>query len=158
MIRNALREGGFGFDEFVCVASGSHPSQLLRRVELAPQSGQQVHSSIRLAVQQDCNVITGHLNARGFLEGDGIRLVKGLLKHGGKSKKLAARRLINDDLLLVLVNRADAHFAGYHHVRLATSVPSFVDAFARAETLDLDLSGEDCGLIVVEQRKERNAS
>jgi hypothetical protein len=28
----------------------------------------------------------------------------------------------------------------------------------RAETLDLDLSGEDCGLIVVEQRKERNAS
>jgi len=82
----------------------------------------------------------------------------GLLEHGRKAEEVAMGGLVNDNLLLVLVDRGDAHPPRQHHVGLPADVPAFVDAFAGRKMFEFHLSGEHCGFIVVQQRKERHAA
>jgi hypothetical protein len=83
--------------------------------------------------------------------------VRGLLQHRCESEKLATARLIDDHLLLVFIDRGHAHCAGQHHVGSAAGLALFIDAFASDEVLQFNLTGQNGGLVVIEQRKKRHA-
>ena len=93
-----------------------------------------------------------------LFEGDGARLVRRLVEHGGKTEELARRRLIDHHFLMVFVHRGHPHLAGHQDVGLPAGVPDLVDALARRKTLHLHLAGQDGGLLVVEQSEERDTS
>ena len=62
---------------------------MLRRVELAGNSGQHIHAGVRLALEQDGDVVAVHFDAYGFFEGDRAGLMRGVLEHGGETEELA---------------------------------------------------------------------
>ena len=113
---------------------------------------------MRFPLQQDGDIVAGDLEAGGFLERDRVRLVRRLLQHRRESKELAVRRFIDDHFLVVFVHGGDPHFPRDHDVRLPARVSDLVDAFARRECLELNLAGQHRGFVVVQQRKEWNAS
>ncbi len=45
----------------------------------------------------------------GLVQRHRVGLMRGLLEHGGESEELPARRLVDDDFLLVLVDRGHPH-------------------------------------------------
>jgi hypothetical protein len=79
-----------------------------------------------------------------------------LFQHGGEAKELAVRGLVNNDLLTIFVDGRDADAAGHHHVGLTGLISDFVDALARSKMPHLDLTGENSGFLVIQQRKQRN--
>ena len=81
-----------------------------------------------------------------------------LLQHGSEAKKLAFRRLIDYDFLMVLIDRGDPHRAGDHDISLSARIADLPDALARSKGLDFDLCRQNRGLIVVQQGKQGNAS
>jgi hypothetical protein len=52
---------------------------------------------------------------------------------------------------VILIHRGDANLAGDQDVGLSSGVPHFVNALARGELLELDLSREHGGLLIVEK-------
>ena len=73
-----------------------------------------------------------------------------------KPKNSPLPGFIDDHFLLVFVDGGDADSAGDHDVGHAR-IAGLVDALARGEGFDFDLTGENGGLVVIEQGKERNA-
>ena len=69
-----------------------------------------------------------------LFERDRVGLVRRLLEHRGEAEEFAVRRLVDDDLLMILVEDGDTDFAGNHDVGAAAVVADFVDALARRET------------------------
>ena len=126
-------------------------------MKLAAQHGQHVHSGMRFALQQSGDVVAVHLQAHGFRDGDGLGLVRRLVEHGRKAKELAFRRLIDHDLLVVLIHGRDPDRAGYHHISSSARVADLPDTLARSKGLDFDLSRQNRGLVVVQQGKQGNA-
>ena len=45
----------------------------------------------------------------GFLQGDGVGLVRSLIEHGGEAEELTRRRLVDDDFLSVFIDRGYAN-------------------------------------------------
>src|SRR5437867_2758865 len=126
-VRDALGQRRFCFDHFVGVAHRAKPHQLLRRVKLLPQHRQHIHSRMRLALQKRCDVVSADFNAHRILDGRRVGLMRRPLQHGRKSKKLAVRRLIHHDFLLIFVHRRDAYFSGDHHVSLPARLTHLVN-------------------------------
>jgi hypothetical protein len=60
------------------------------------------------------------------------------------------RRLVDDDFLVVLIERGDPHPAGEHHVGLSRGVADLPDALPGRELLEFDLCGQDRRLFVVQ--------
>ena len=79
-----------------------------------------------------------------------------LFQHRGEAEELAVLRLVDDDLLMILVDGGDPNRPGNHHVGLAALVAHFVDALARGEIFEFHLAGQDLGLIGVEQGEQGN--
>src|SRR6516162_7746921 len=77
-----------------------------------------------------------------------------LLEHRGKTEKLAACRLIDDDILMIVVDSGHLNGSGDQHVRPLSGVADSVDALPRDEYLELDLRCEHGELVVVEQREQ----
>ena len=92
-------------------------------MELAAEHGEHVHAGVRLALQQHRDVVAVDLDAGGFFERERVGLVRRLLEHRREAEKLAVRRLIDDDFLMVLVDGGDPDLAGNHHVGLAAGSP-----------------------------------
>src|ERR1700722_16750419 len=99
MIRDMLTERGLPLDEVVRVAGDPHPHEFLSGVKLPPQCRQQVHSGLRLALQEDGDVVARHFETGGVLERYGAGMVRTLLEHRRKSEELAACRFIDNDFL-----------------------------------------------------------
>ena len=97
----------FFLDHLVGIARRANPHQLLRGVELAAQHGQHVHPGVRLALQQHHDVVAVDLDADRFFERDRLGLMRRLIEHGGKAEELAVRRLVDDDVLVILVDGRD---------------------------------------------------
>src|SRR5437899_10321569 len=125
-------------------------------MELTAQQGQHIHSRERLAFEQNSYVLPAYFEANRFFEGNSAGLVRRLLEHGGETKELAMSRLINNHFLLILVHGGDPDLPGNHYVSLSTRVADLVDALTRGESLELDLPGQNRGLLFVQQSKERN--
>ena len=158
VVGDPLAGGGFLLDQFVWISGGATSHQSLGGMELTAQRGQQIHSRHRLSAEQDCNVVAGDLQARGFLEGHGAGLVRRLLEHGSETEELAASRLVDDHFLLILVHGEDTHLAGDDHVGRGAGVAYFVDALAGSERFEVHLTCQHRGLFIVEQGKEGNIS
>src|SRR5438874_4687185 len=125
-------------------------------MKLTAQCCKQIHSRERLPLKQNSDVIPGHFQADGLIECDGARLMRRLLEHRSETEKLAFPRFIDDHFLMVFVHSGDPYLPCDHDVCLPAWVSSLVDAFARGESLELDLAGQHSSLVVVQQRKERN--
>jgi hypothetical protein len=67
-------------------------------------------------------------------------------------------RLVDQHLLVVLVHGRDPNGALHHDVCVLGRIADLVDPLPWGEALELDLGGEDGGLFVIEQRKERDVS
>ena len=113
---------------------------------------------MRLALQKNGDVVAVHFEADTLFQRDGVGLMWGLVEHGSEAKKLALRRLVDDDFLLVLVDGGDPHRAGDQNVGSPSGVADFPDALPRSESLDLDLSGQHRGFFVIQQGKQGNTS
>src|SRR6266852_3095083 len=155
-VRDALGQRRFCFDHFVRVAHRAKTHEMLRSVELPPQHSQHIHSRVRLALQQRRDVSAADFHALRFLNGRRAGLMRRLLQHRREAKKLAVRRLIHHDFLLIFVDCGDPHFSGDHHVGLPARVTHLVDALPRSEILQLHLSRQHGGFVFVEQGEQRN--
>ncbi len=80
----------------------------------------------------------------------------GLVEHGGEAKKLALRRLVDHDFLMVLIHGGDPHGAGDQNVSSSARIADLPDALARSKGLDFDLPGQNRSLFVVQQGKQGN--
>src|SRR5215471_7863205 len=127
-------------------------------MELAAEGSEQIHARHRFALEQNCDVISGHFQAGSFFESDGIRLVLRLLKHGGEAEEFAFHGFIHNHFLVVFVNGSDANLSGDHHVRLPAGISSLVNAFACSEPLEFDLPGQHCSLIIVQESEQWDTS
>lgn len=156
-VGDVFTEGGLLLDHLVRVAGGARTHELVCGMELTAQHSQHIHARHRFAMQQNGDVVPVHFEADRFFEGQGAGLMRGLLQHGGKAKKLARCRLVDNDLLVVFVHGGEADSSGDHDVGLPVLVADLVYALAGSEFLDLDLSGQDGHLLIVQQSKERNA-
>jgi hypothetical protein len=123
---------------------------MLRRVKLAAQHGQHIHARVRLALEQDRNIVAVHFDANRFVERDGIRLMGGLLQHGGEPEKLPLRRFIDHNFLMIFVDGRDTDHPRHQHVGLSARVADFPDSLSGPERLHLNLSSEYRGFVVVE--------
>ena len=132
-VGDALAEGHVFLDDLVGIAAGADPHQLLRGVKLAAQHGQHVHPGVRLALQQNGDIVAVHFQAHSLFQRDGLGLMRRLVEHGGEAEKLALRRLVDDDFLVVLVHGGDPHRAGDHDVSLSARIADLPDALARSE-------------------------
>ena len=112
---------------------------------------------MRFALQQSGNIVAVHFQANSLFSRNGVGLMRSLLEHGGEAEKLALRRLVDHDFLMVLVDGRDPHRAGDQDVRSSARIADLPDALARREGLDFDLCGQHRGLVVVEQGKQGNA-
>ena len=110
-------------------------------MELPPQHSQHIHSSERLALQQNGYVVPADFEAERFFEGHGTALMRRLVKHRGETKEFATSRLVDLDFLVILVHSGDLDSPGNHDVGLSACVADLVDALARGEFLEFDLSG-----------------
>ncbi len=113
---------------------------------------------MRLALEQDGDVVAVHLDADRLLESDRTRLMGGLLEHGSEAEELSLRGFIDHDFLVILVDGGHPDHARDDDVGTAARIAHLVDALAGSELLDFDLAGENGGFFVVEQGKERNLS
>src|SRR6516164_8975760 len=77
-----------------------------------------------------------------------------LLEHRGKAEKLAACRLIDDDILMIIVDSRHLNGSGHQDIRPLSGVADSVDSLPRDKYLELDLRREHGELVVVEQREE----
>jgi hypothetical protein len=136
--------------------SAIHPHQLLRGVKLAAQHSEHVHAGERLALEQDRDIVAVDLEADGLFESDGRGLMGRLLQHGSETEKLAVLGFVDDDLLVVLIDRRDTNRTGNHHVGLPAGVAHFVNALAWREGLEFHLAREDSSFVCVEQGEQGN--
>jgi hypothetical protein len=89
---------------------------------------------------------------------DRVSLMGGLVKHGGEAEKLACRRLVHYDFLLVFIHGGDPHRAGNQDVGFSARVADLPYALTHREVSEFNLSRQHCGLFVVEQSKQGNTS
>ena len=59
-----------------------------------PEYGEHVHAGVRLALDQDEDVVAVHLDADGLFGGDGLGLMGRLLEHGGEAEEIARGGLV----------------------------------------------------------------
>src|SRR5260370_14102689 len=155
-VRDPLGQRRLRLDHFVCIAHRTQTHQLLRRMELFSQHGQHIHSRVRLAFQQRQDICPADFQALRILDGRRARLMRRALQHRSETKKLAVRRLIHHNFLLVFVHRRDPHFSGDHHVGWSARVTHLVNALPRREILKFHLRSQHRCLVFIEQRKQRN--
>ena len=139
VIGDPFAEGGIFFDDFVWIAHGAQPHQLLRSMKLFAQHGQHIHSGHGLALQQHRNVVAVHFDAGGFLHRRGVRLVRRLLQHGRETEKFTVAGLVHHHFLMIFVHGGHAHLAGKHHIGVAVGVAYLVDALQRHKFFHLHL-------------------
>ena len=117
------------------MAIGANPHQPLRSVELASEHGQHIHAGVRLALQENRDILAIHFEANCFLERHGVGLMRGLVQHGGEAEKFAEGRLVYHNFLIVFVDGGDPHTPGNHHVGTAAGFANFVNALSRSKCL-----------------------
>src|SRR5215813_10083773 len=127
-------------------------------MELAAEGSEQIHARHGFALEENCDVVYGYFQAGGLFESNGIRLVLCLLEHGGEAEEFAFCGFIYNHFLVVFVHGSDADLAGDHHVRLPARISSLVNTFARSEPLKLNLPGQHCGLIIVQESEQWDTS
>jgi hypothetical protein len=103
------------------------------------------------------DVVSRYFEANRFLDCDCGGLMRSLFEHGSEAEEFAVPGLIHDYFLLVFVDRGDPNPARDHYVGLAAGLSYLVDALTGTESLDLNLTRQDCGLVVVQQSKQRYA-
>ena len=69
------------------------------------------------------DVVAIHLDADRLLEGDRARLMRRLFEHRREAEELAAGRLVDDHVLMVLVDRRHPHRARHHDVGAPAGSP-----------------------------------
>src|SRR5690349_20107404 len=123
---------------------------------MTAQRSQHVHPREGLGLQQHGYVMPINLEDMCVFERDRAGLMWRLIQHRSEAEKLALLRLGDHYLLLIFVNGGEANLARDHDVSPAARIAHLINALARSEVLDLNLSGQDCQLLVIEQGKERN--
>ena len=98
------------------MAQRANADELLGGMKLASQHRQHVHRRVRLALDQHQDVAAIDLDADRLLRRRGFGLMLGLLQHGGEAEELPRPGLVDDDFLIVVIHRRDAHAAGHHDV------------------------------------------
>src|SRR5438046_9078050 len=78
-VGDALAEGRLLLDPLVRVAGGASAHELLGGMELTPQHSQHIHSSERLALQQNGYVVPADFEAERLFEGHGTALMRRLV-------------------------------------------------------------------------------
>ena len=76
-----------------------------------------------------------------------------LLQHGSEAEKFAIAGLVDDDFLMILINRRDTNSARDQHIALPAGITHFVDTLSRCEGLQFNLAGQHGGFFFIEQRK-----
>jgi hypothetical protein len=127
-------------------------------VKLARLDGEHVQTCHGTVREKLCNVIAAYLKTNRFFEGNGCHLVRGLLQHGRKAKKLPMDWLMHDHLLLVVVSGGDLRLAGHDHVAVFGGITGFEDALAWGEFRNFHLCRQNAGFVVIEKLEERNVS
>jgi hypothetical protein len=107
-------------------------------------------------LQQCGDVVAADLYAGRLLNGEGAGLVGRLLKHGGKTEKLAVAGFVDHNLLLVFVDRTYLDDAGQHNVSVHAWIANLIDALPGSKHLKVDLGSQDRYFIIVKQGKERD--
>src|SRR5580704_5044242 len=113
---------------------------------------------MRFAFQKSGDIVAVHFQANTFFNRDSVGLMSGLVEHGSKAEELALRWLVHDDLLLILINGSDPHYAGDQNVSSSARFADLPDALALRKGLDFDLCRQHRSLFIVEQSKQGNAS
>ena len=127
-------------------------------MKLARLHGEHVQAGHGAAGEQSGDVVAADFEAGGFFDGDGGGLVRRFAHHGSEAEEVAVGGLVDGDFLLVLVGGENADAAVHDDVSVAGGIAGFEDALARGEVADFDLSGENGGLVVVEQFKQGNVA
>jgi hypothetical protein len=138
------------FDDRVRIARGAAPDQCLGGVQPPPKHGHHVERGVRLPLHQREDVVATDLDAHAFLERHGRRLVRLLIEKRRESEEVAARRLVEENVLLVLVDGRYPHGAGQQHVRPPGRVTDLVDALPRSKRPEFNLRRQDRELGIVE--------
>ena len=68
---------------------GTNADQLLGRMELMPEYRQHVHPRMRLALQENQNVIAIHFDTDSLFGSNRIGFMRNLLQHGSEAKKFS---------------------------------------------------------------------
>jgi hypothetical protein len=76
--------------------------------------------------------------------------VRLLIEKRRESEEVAARRFVEENVLLVLVDGRDSHGAGQQHVRPPGRVTDLVDALSRSKRPEFNLRRQDRELVIVE--------
>src|SRR5262250_1075736 len=143
-------------DHLVGVAGRPRTDQLLGRLEVAADGGEHVEAGQRLALQKVGEVVAIDLDGRGVLDRRRRGGVRRRSQHRGDAKHLPGRRSVENDFLVVLIDDGHLHLPLHHDERFAAGVAALVDAMSRGESSELDLLGQYCPLIRVEQREDGN--
>jgi hypothetical protein len=120
-------------------------------VELTGLHGEHIESGSGATGNEGSNVIAADFKTGHFIVGNRGGLVRGLGNQRGKAEKVPVVRLIDQNFLLILVGGDHAHVAGHDDIGVATGIAGFEDALTWSEVTNFDLSGEDSGLIVIEE-------
>jgi hypothetical protein len=125
-------------------------------MELAAENGQHIHASQGFSLEKDGDVLAAYLDTLGLIDGKRGGLVDGFLQHGSEAEELAVAGLIDQDLLVILIDGGDVHLAGHQDVGVLAGVTDLVDTLPGSEFLQLDLGGQNCEFVIVEQSKKRD--
>src|SRR5438477_188264 len=85
-------------NNLVGIAVGTYTNKPLRGVELAAKDCHEVQPGVRLAFEQDLDVVAINFDAGGRIESNGLGLMVGPVEHRGKAEEFAGRGLVNDDI------------------------------------------------------------
>src|SRR5262249_61634600 len=155
-VGDALARSLLFLDDHVRIAGGAYSDQLVSSMELSSKHRQHVHPGERLSLEQDLYVMPIDLDADGLLQREGAGLVRRLFQHRREAEEIPVHRLVDQDFLLVFVDRGHANRTGHHHVGPLGRIADLVDALARSERLHFDRGGETRRLVVVEQTEQRD--
>jgi hypothetical protein len=128
----------------------SQANQLLRGVKLPPEHGHHVQAGVGFTLQQDANIVAVDLHANGLFERRRIRLMRRLVQHGREAEKFAARRLVHQHVLMILVDGRDPDLAGDHDISLAARIAHLINTLARREGLQFDLPRQNRHFFIVQ--------
>src|SRR5207245_2330070 len=104
------------------------------------------------------NILAIDLNTDRGLQSGRMAHVVQAVEHGSKAEKLALRRLVDYDLLVVLINSCNADLSGDKNVSAPSFIADFVNSLPGGKLLHLYLAGQNGGLIVIQKGKQRNIS
>jgi hypothetical protein len=127
-------------------------------MKLAGLHGEHVEAGRGAMGNERGNVVAADFKTGHLIVGDRRGLVRGLGNQGGKAEKVAVSRLVDEDFLLILVGGDDPHASGHDDIGVVAGTAGFEDALAWSKVANLDLSGEDSGLIVIEEFEKRDVA